>query len=250
MTSVLHIEHLTNRFGNHVVHDDLHLDILSHQTVAIVGGSGTGKSLLLRTCLGLHTPQSGTITWEGEPLEAFQDQLALKIGVLFQNGALLSSETVLDNLMLPLRLFQQDDEHHRRFCAEQTLAAVGLDPSVGDRYPSELSGGMQRRAALARALMLSPGILCLDEPTAGLDPITANGFDELIAHLRATKGITVIMITHDIDSIVTLNAHVIFLGAGKIIAQGDFDTLRTHEDPIIQDYFQSKRVARLAGACA
>ena len=198
---VIKVRGLRTQFGAQVVHDDLDLDIPAGQVVGIVGGSGTGKSVLLRTILGLNTPRKGDIEVLNEDIRHASGTLQQRCGVLFQNGALFSSLTVAENIQVPMREHLDLSRKLMDELAALKISMVGLPPDAGPKYPSELSGGMKKRAGLARALSLDPEILFLDEPTAGLDPIGAAAFDNLIAELQKSLGLTVFMVTHDLDSL-------------------------------------------------
>ncbi len=242
MASVIAVSGLTNRFGEQVVHDHLDLTIDKPQIVGLVGGSGSGKSVLMRTIIGLQQPTEGTITVMDGPV----DRPGL-FGVLFQKGALFSSLTVLENVMAPLRVTQDLPEAMYRELAEMKLRLVGLPENAGAKYPSQLSGGMIKRASLARALAIDPPIVFLDEPTAGLDPLAAAEFDQLILNLQRSLSITVIIITHDLDTLFTVCDKVAVL-VDKKLTLDTLDNLLQSEHPWINAYFHGPRGQVLAAA--
>jgi phospholipid/cholesterol/gamma-HCH transport system ATP-binding protein len=232
---IISVKGLVNQFGSQVVHDHLDLTIDKPEIIGLVGGSGSGKSVLMRTIVGLQKPTAGTIEVMGGP----PDRPGL-FGVLFQKGALFSSLTVAENVMAPLKEIQNlDDDLYRRL-ADLKLNLVGLPDNAGAKYPSSLSGGMIKRASLARALATDPPILFLDEPTAGLDPIAAADFDQLILSLQRSLGITVIIITHDLDTLFTVCDKVAVLVDKKIIVD-TIDNLLQTEHPWIKEYFHGPR---------
>jgi phospholipid/cholesterol/gamma-HCH transport system ATP-binding protein len=240
---------IVNRFGSQVVHDGLDLDVRKGEVIGIVGGSGTGKSVLLRTIIGLNRPAAGTITVLGKRMDQLNDAERAKIearwGVLFQNGALFSSLTVAENVQAPMREHTDLPEALMDELAALKIRLAGLPAEAGAKYPSQLSGGMKKRAGIARALALDPEILFLDEPTAGLDPIGASEFDDLIKNLQRSLGLTVVMITHDLDSLVAICDRIGVLIDRRILVA----TLAEHlndEHPWIREYFHGKR-ARAAG---
>lgn len=245
MEKVLSIQGLVNRFGDQVVHDKVDLDLRRREILGVVGGSGSGKSLLLRSSIGLHQPTAGSVRLLGEDLWRHdfrgRRRLLRGIGVLFQRGALFSSLTVQENVALPLIEHAGLSRMDASTLAYQKLALVGLDGDAGGKYPAALSGGMVKRAALARALALDPQVLFLDEPTAGLDPIAAAGFDHLIVTLRAALNLTVMVVTHDLDSIHTICDRVAVLAQHKVLVEGDIATVVASEDPWVQQYFRGPR---------
>ncbi len=241
MKPILTVEHVTNRFGKQLIHDDISFSIDRGEIIGLVGGSGAGKSVMLKTMTGLHKPTSGTVTLQGQKLDSIAPgKRAAIFGVLFQEGALFSSLTVAQNIMLPLK------EHTRlskKDCAQLAafkLALVGLGPEVGAKYPAELSGGMTKRASLARALALDPPILFLDEPTAGLDPVAASAFDEMIMMLNQTLNVTIVMVTHDLDTLFTICTRVAVLVNQQVVID-PLETLLENPDPWIQEYLHGPR---------
>ena len=238
------LEGVTNAFGRHVVHDGLDLAVRRGEILGLVGGSGTGKSVLLRTIIGLRAPQAGTVRVLGTDVYGAEPRtrraLQARWGVLFQDGALFSSLTVRENIQVPMRERLTLSRPLMDQLAAVRLTLVGLPLDAADKLPSELSGGMRKRAGLARALALDPEILLLDEPTAGLDPIGAAGFDELILALHDALGLTVVMITHDVDSLVRIT-HRIAVLLNKRCRVATLAELRASDDPWVQDYFNGPR---------
>jgi phospholipid/cholesterol/gamma-HCH transport system ATP-binding protein len=247
---VIRVRGLRTGFGEEVVHDDLDLDVMAGEILGIVGGSGTGKSVLLRAMVGLVRPLAGTIEVFGQTLATLGEEerraVEARWGFLFQSGALFSSLTVAENVMLPLK------EHTRllpRLIAEiasYKISMVGLPPDACTKYPAELSGGMRKRAGLARALALDPEIVLLDEPTAGLDPIGAAAFDELILGLQRTLGLTVVMVTHDLDSLNAVCDRIAVLIDRRVMI-GTIETLMREAHPWIHDYFHGPRARAALG---
>ena len=243
---LIQVRGLRNSFGEQVIHDGLDLDVRKGEILGVVGGSGTGKSVLMRTIIGLQTPDEGEITVFGEPTIGREATEAVDVrkrwGVLFQGGALFSTLTVAENVAVPLREFYRDlpqalmDE-----IASYKVVMTGLPADAGPKYPAELSGGMKKRAGLARALALDPELLFLDEPTAGLDPIGAAAFDQLIASLQKTLGLTVFLITHDLDTLYAICDRVAVLADKKVIAVGTIDELIALDHPWIEEYFKGPR---------
>jgi phospholipid/cholesterol/gamma-HCH transport system ATP-binding protein len=243
MDTIVEVRNLTNRFGAQVIHDGLDLSIMHGEILGIVGGSGTGKSVLLRSMLGLHRPDAGTITVLDRDVRNRAAGRERHWGVLFQNGALLSALTVMQNVELPILLHSSMDAATRRELAQLKIRMTGLHADAHDKYPAELSGGMRKRAALARALSLDPKILFLDEPTAGLDPIAATEFDELLAYLHASLDLTIVMITHDLDTLFATCERIAVLVDGKAIV-GPVSEVRASRHPWIQQYFGGPRGRR------
>ncbi len=239
------LQDITNRFGSHTVHEKLNLEIRRGEILALIGGSGTGKSVLLRTIMGLRPQQAGDVFVMGVNLtrsgpEAWE-KARRQWGVLFQNGALFSSLTVGENVEAPLRQFTKIAAPLRRKIAAMKVDMVGLPANALAKYPSELSGGMRKRAGLARALAMDPAILLLDEPTAGLDPIGAAAFDDLIKTLRETIGLTVCLVTHDMDTLYAICDRVAVLAEKRIYAVGSIPELLKAEHPWIKEYFLGPR---------
>jgi len=234
-----------NQFGRQVIHDGLDLDIHRGEVLGIVGGSGTGKSVLLRTILGLNKPAEGRIQlfgqMRGEMTSAQERAVERRWGVLFQDGALFSSLTVAQNIQVSLREHLHLPQYLMDEIAAVKIALVGLPPEAGPKYPSELSGGMRKRAGLARALALDPEVVFLDEPTAGLDPIGAAAFDDLIKNLQATLGLTVFMVTHDLDSLYAICDRIAVLAEKRVLVTGTIDELMQHAHPWIKEYFHGPR---------
>jgi phospholipid/cholesterol/gamma-HCH transport system ATP-binding protein len=243
-TSVVRVHGLVSRFGAQVVHDGLDMEVRSNEIFGVVGGSGTGKSVLLRTILGLRRPDAGTVELYGKDVQelAAADRSALvqSYGVTFQNGALISSLTVAQNVQLPLREYHPMSEDTLNELAELNLALVGLARDAGTKYPSQLSGGMVKRAALARALSLEPKLLFLDEPTAGLDPISAAAFDELLLYLHSQLRLTVVMVTHDLDTLFRTCNRVGVIVDGRMITD-TLDGMLQNQNAWIHEYFHGPR---------
>jgi len=244
--AVITVKGLKNSFGEQTVHDGLDLEVRRGEIFGVVGGSGTGKSVLMRSIIGLQVPDEGEITVFGEPTVDLDENEAVNIrkrwGVLFQGGALFSTLTVAENTQVPLREFYPKlDQALLDEIAAFKVVMSGLPADAGPKYPAELSGGMRKRAGLARALALDPELLFLDEPTAGLDPIGAAGFDELIASLQKTMGLTVFLITHDLDTLYAICDRVAVLADRKVIAVGTIDELLALDHPWIQEYFKGPR---------
>ena len=240
----IRIRGLRNQFGPHVVHDKLDLSVRKGEILGVVGGSGTGKSVLLRSVIGLNTPAQGTVHVFGHEVKpqerAADSQLQSKWGVLFQDGALFGSLTVTENVSMPLLEHTNLPRALVYQLASMKIAMVGLPPNAGPKYPSELSGGMRKRAALARALAMDPALVFLDEPTAGLDPIGAAAFDQLILRLQRTLNLTVYMITHDLDSLDTICDRIAVLVDKRMIVDTQANLLKS-DHPWIKDYFHGPR---------
>ncbi|MHC6223271.1 ABC transporter ATP-binding protein [Pseudomonas sp. X10] len=243
--TVIEARGICNRFGSQSVHENLDLDLYRGEILAVVGGSGSGKSVLLRSIIGLRRPNEGQVKVFGQDLDQLDNeqrsQVERRFGVLFQKGALFSSLTITENVALPLiehaGLSRADAEH----LAGVKLALAGLPISAADKYPASLSGGMVKRAALARALALDPDILFLDEPTAGLDPIGAAAFDQLILTLRDALGLSVFLITHDLDTLYTITDRIAVLSQKKVLVAGPLAEVEQTDDPWIHDYFHGPR---------
>ncbi|WP_443191537.1 ABC transporter ATP-binding protein [Pseudomonas indica] len=242
---LIEVRGLVNRFGSQTVHDGLDLDIRRGEILGVVGGSGTGKSVLLRSIVGLRRPNAGSVRVFGENLLALGEEARSRIerrfGVLFQRGALFSSLTVQENIALPLiehaGLGRDDAEH----LALLKIALTGLPASAAEKYPDALSGGMIKRAALARALALDPEVLFLDEPTAGLDPIGAAAFDRLILTLRDALGLSVFLVTHDLDTLYSICDRVAVLAKKRVLVADSLERVAATDDDWIRDYFHGPR---------
>jgi phospholipid/cholesterol/gamma-HCH transport system ATP-binding protein len=243
--AILRVRGLKVGFGDKLVMNGLDLDLYRGEVLGFVGASGSGKSVLTRAILGLLPKRAGTIEVNGHDLDAMthleRDQIEQRWGVLFQQGALFSNLTVKQNVQAPMREHLGISRRLRDELAMLKIALVGLPVDAANKYPSELSGGMIKRAALARALALDPDILFLDEPTSGLDPIGAGDFDELIATLQKTLDLTVFMVTHDLDSLYAICDRVAALGQGRVIAAGPIAELLHSDDPWLTAYFHGKR---------
>jgi phospholipid/cholesterol/gamma-HCH transport system ATP-binding protein len=243
---VITVRDLRNSFGEQVVHEHLDLDVYPGEILGVVGGSGSGKSVLMRSIIGLQEPDEGEICIFGERIDqkTAEENLELRRrwGVLFQNGALFSTLTVAENVQVPLREFYKYlDEQLLSEIATYKIVMTGLPATAAPKYPSELSGGMRKRAGLARSLALDPTLIFLDEPTAGLDPIGAAAFDELIVELKEALGLTVFLITHDLDTLYAICDRVAVLADKKVIAAGTIEELLATDHPWIQEYFNGPR---------
>jgi phospholipid/cholesterol/gamma-HCH transport system ATP-binding protein len=242
---------LTVGFDEHNVLDHLDLDVRRGEILGIVGASGTGKSVMMRAIIGLVPIRDGRIEIFGRDraqlVASERREIGRRWGVLFQHGALFSALTVKENIQFPMREYLDLSPRLLDDMAMLKLSLVGLKPDAADKYPSELSGGMIKRAALARALALDPDILFLDEPTSGLDPIGAADFDELIATLRQTLGLTVCMVTHDLDSLHAICDRIAAVGDGRIIAEGPIDTMLASNHPWLRAYFRGPRARAVLG---
>ena len=235
---------IVNGFGDRVIHDHIDLDVKRGEVMGLVGGSGTGKSVLLRSIIGLNRPKEGSIKVFGHEI-ADADNISMRAlqmrwGVLFQEGALFSSQTVAENIQVPLREYTKMSQTLMNEIASMKLSMVGLPEDTAKKYPSELSGGMKKRAGLARALALDPELLFLDEPTAGLDPISATNFDVLVRDLQKSLGLTVLMVTHDIDTLRATTDRIAVL-VDKKIKVGTIAELRKDDNPWIKEYFSGAR---------
>lgn len=242
---VIDVRNLGVSLGGRVILEDLCLRVKQGEILGFVGASGSGKSVLMRAILGLVPHQKGTITMLGVPLDRCQDvdrhRVERSVGVLFQQGALFSSLTVKQNVQVPMREHWQLDERTMDQLARMKIRLAGLPDDAADKFPSELSGGMIKRAALARALALDPAILFLDEPTSGLDPIGSADFDDLIVTLRDTLGLTVFMVTHDVGSLFDVCDRIAVLGQQRVLVEGDLSSLLAFDDPWVRAYFHGQR---------
>ncbi|MDO9372076.1 MAG: ATP-binding cassette domain-containing protein [Gammaproteobacteria bacterium] len=243
--AVVEIRDLNTRFGTAVVHESVSLTVRPGEIFALVGGSGCGKSTLLREIILLQQPVSGSIRVFGREVLGLSDEQALPLrrrwGVMFERGALFNSLTVAENVGMVLREHTQLSERLIDEVAAVKIALTGLPADAGPKYPSELSGGMRKRAALARAIALDPELLFLDEPTAGLDPLSASGIDELVVSLRDALGLTIMMVTHDLDLLWRTADRVAVLGDGHILGVGTMTELSQSEHPLIREYFYGPR---------
>ncbi len=243
--TVIEVHGLRNQFGAQVVHADLDLGVRRGEILGVVGGSGSGKSVLMRSIIGLNTPAAGQVSLFGERVEGLDSAARAAIdrrcGVLFQNGALFSSLSVAENVEVPMRELGSlpVDLMHRLSALK--LALAGLPAAAATKFPAQLSGGMVKRAALARALALDPELLFLDEPTAGLDPIGAAAFDQLILALRDSLGLTVFLITHDLDTLHAICDRVAVLAQRRVLVIGTLDEVANHPDAWVQEYFRGPR---------
>ena len=249
--AVIEVRGVVAGFGDHIVLDHVDLDVYRGEILGFVGGSGAGKSVLMRTIIGLIHKRAGTIQVFGTDMETASEPERVAIerrwGILFQQGALFSSLTVRQNIQFPVREYLNLSQRLLDEITVAKLGMVGLRPEVADRFPSELSGGMIKRVALARALALDPELVFLDEPTSGLDPIGAGDFDELVRTLQRTLGLTVFMVTHDLDSLYTACDRIAVLGNGKIIAAGSIADMQASQHPWLRAYFHGKRARAVMG---
>jgi phospholipid/cholesterol/gamma-HCH transport system ATP-binding protein len=243
--TVIEVRDLAVGFGDRLVNDGLSLDVYRGEILGVVGASGTGKSVLMRTIVGLLPKKRGTISVFGQDMDALSEAQRQAVekrwGILFQQGALFSSLTVKQNIQLPMREHLKLSDRLLDELAMLKIEMAGLKPDAANKFPSELSGGMIKRAALARALALDPEIVFLDEPTSGLDPIGAGDFDELTATLQKTLGLTVFMVTHDLDSLGQICDRIVALGSGKVLAAGSLDDMLKTNDPWLKSYFTGPR---------
>ncbi len=232
-------------YGRNVILDGFSLDIPRGEVIGIIGPSGGGKSVTLRAIVGLKQPESGSVEVFGEQLDTLSSEERTAVerrwGIMFQDGALFSNLTVRENVMVPMREHTSLNPALRAALADMKIQMAGLNPSAGDKLPSDLSGGMRKRAALARALALDPELLFLDEPTAGLDPITAAAFDKLIRDLQQALGLTVFLVTHDLDTLHAVCDRIAVIGEKRVLAVGTIDELRRIDHPWIQEYFGGPR---------
>ncbi|WBX85086.1 ABC transporter ATP-binding protein [Sphingosinicella microcystinivorans] len=252
---VIRVTGLRNAFGAQVIHENLDLEVRRGEIIGIVGGSGTGKTVLMRSIIGLQRYDAGEVEIFGRRVSGLGEheelELRRQFGVLFQNGALFSTLTVAENIEVPMREFYHLETALMDEIAAYKIAMVGLPPDAGPKHPSELSGGMRKRAGLARALALDPRLLFLDEPTAGLDPIGAAAFDQLILQLRETLDLTVFLITHDLDTLHTICDRVAVLADKRVLKVGTIEELLAFDHPWVQEYFRGPRGrAALASAAA
>lgn len=242
---IIRVRGLVTRFGTHTVHDGLDLDVRRGEIIGVVGGSGTGKSVLLRAIVGLLEPNAGQIEVFGESVRSTSEEhyraLRRRWGVMFQDGALFSSLTVRQNVEAPMREQLKLDDKLRETLAGIKVRMVGLPENAMSKYPSELSGGMRKRAGFARAIAMDPEIVFLDEPTAGLDPIGAAAFDILIKQLQASLGLTVFLVTHDLDSLHAICDRIAVLADQKVLAVGTMDEMLKIDHPWVHEYFHGPR---------
>ncbi|WP_343314147.1 ABC transporter ATP-binding protein [Brucella sp. BE17] len=246
---IISVRDVTVSFGASTVLDKLSLDIYKGEVLGFIGPSGSGKSVLMRTILGLNKKQSGEIEILGRNIDRLNEvekmAIDMRMGVLFQHGALFSALNVLENIQVPMREYLDLSPKLMDELARLKIDLVGLKPDTAEKFPSELSGGMIKRAALARALALDPDIVFLDEPTSGLDPIGAAEFDELIANLRDTMGLTVYMVTHDLDSLFAICDRIAVLGNKKVLVSGTIEDMLHVDDPWVKSYFRGKRARQI-----
>jgi phospholipid/cholesterol/gamma-HCH transport system ATP-binding protein len=247
MEAVLRVDSVVTQFGRNRVHDGVSFQIGRGEVVAMIGGSGTGKSVLLKEAIGLLRPTSGRIELLGQDVcgadEAQMNVLRRRFGMLFQDGALFSSLSVAENIAVPFREHTDMPEALIAPLVGFKLSLVGLAPDTGSKMPAQLSGGMRKRVALARALALEPEVLFLDEPTSGLDPIGARGFDRLIRALADSLGLTVFMVTHDLDTLLSIIDRAIALAGGKVIADGPLARVAASDEPWLKEYFSARAPA-------
>jgi phospholipid/cholesterol/gamma-HCH transport system ATP-binding protein len=242
---IIRVRGLINRFGSKTVHEDLELEVKRGEILGVIGGSGTGKSVLMRSIVGLHTPNAGEIEVFGQRMDQLSRDERVKVerrwGVMFQDGALFSTMTVRENVMAPMVEHTKIPEALMRELADLKIRLAGLELEAAPKRPADLSGGMRKRAALARALSLDPELLFLDEPTAGLDPIGAAKFDELVRSLSQSLGLTIFLVTHDLDTLAATCDRIAVLSDGKVLAIGPLDEVRQNPHPWIKDYFSGPR---------
>jgi len=244
MRTVIEVNGVVTRFGERVIHDGVSLHVGENEIFGILGESGSGKSVLMKEMIMLHEPNGGEITVLGKNLQTISfdqaQQLRREWGVLFQFGALYSSLTIAENIEVQLKEYTKISKSIRDKLVRSKIALVGLDAHVGSLYPSELSGGMIKRAALARALAMEPKLLFLDEPTSGLDPVGARNFDKLIVELRDMLGITVVMITHDLDSISHIVDRMAILADRRVVAEGTLEEVLESTHPFVEEFFKNE----------
>ena len=244
-TLAIRVRGLKTAYGSHVVHENLDLDVRTGEVMGIIGGSGSGKSVLLRAIVGLKTPFAGSVEVFGRDVTKLEgeerDEMERRWGLMFQDGALFSNLTVRENVLVPLQEHTRLPRDMARSIAEMKIRLSGLEASAANKYPSDLSGGMRKRAALARSLALDPALLFLDEPTAGLDPITAGKFDQLIRDLQQSLGLTVFLVTHDLDTLGAICDRISVIAEKRIIATGTIGELRQLDHPWINEYFNGPR---------
>ena len=249
--AVIEVRGLVTRFGTHVVHEGLDLDVYRGEVLGVVGGSGTGKSVLLRAIVGLKQPDAGSVRVFGTDVlhasEAERAAIERRWGVMFQDGALFSALSVQENVEAPMREQLHIGAPVRKALAALKVAMAGLPPDAGPKFPSELSGGMRKRAGLARALALDPEIVFLDEPTAGLDPIGAAAFDDLIRKLTDALGLTVFLVTHDLDSLHAIADRIAVLSQKKVLVTGTMQDMLEVDDPWVREYFHGPRARAALG---
>ncbi|MEP2531923.1 ATP-binding cassette domain-containing protein [Shimia sp.] len=243
--AVIKVRGLRNQFGTQVVHDNLDMDVWRGEVLGVVGGSGTGKSVMLRTIVGLNKPAAGSIEVLGVDVlngsEQDRKSVEQRWGVAFQDGALFSSLTVLQNVMAPMREHLKMSHGLMKALGELKISLAGLPPLACGKFPSELSGGMRKRAALARALAMDPEIVFLDEPTAGLDPVGAAAYDDLIGELQRSLGLTVFMVTHDLDSLYAICDRIAVLAEKRVLVDGPIEMMTDVDHPWVQEYFTGPR---------
>lgn len=249
---VIQVRDVVTRFGPRLIHDRINLDINRGEITAIVGGSGSGKSTLLREIVMLHQPTAGSIRVFDQEVSRLSDLQALplrrRIGVMFQYGALFGDMSVLENVGVPLREHTELSDELIDEVSIMKIELAGLDASVAPLSPSQLSGGMRKRAAMARAIALDPELLFLDEPSSGLDPVSADALDDLVLKLKQLLGLTIVFVTHDMDSLWRVADRVILLGKQRILGMGSMQSLASSDDPDVQAFFQGPRGRRSAGA--
>ncbi|MFK4825685.1 ABC transporter ATP-binding protein [Paenochrobactrum sp. BZR 588] len=246
---IISVRDVTVAFGKNTVLDKLNLDIYPGEVLGFIGPSGSGKSVLMRAILGLTPKKTGKIEVFGQNLDGLNERskmaVDMRMGVLFQHGALFSALNVLENIQVPMREYLDLSPKLMDELARLKIDLVGLKPDTAEKFPSELSGGMIKRAALARSLALDPDVVFLDEPTSGLDPIGAAEFDDLIANLRDTMGLTVYMVTHDLDSLFAICDRIAVLGNKKVLVSGSMEEMLEFDDPWVKSYFRGKRARQI-----